>query len=544
MDLFVGPFSSYTLLMFPRWSVVVALCLSSSAVDDSDPLDVTYYRLVLAIDTAAHELRGEVRVQARVQARRLLVGQLDLAANMVVDSARVGEQPAKVARQGDRLRLIPARALRRGEMLDAWIYYHGSPQGDGFTFGAHDGVPMISSYGLPYTAKQWWPNRDTPADKADSADIVVTVPSNLVVASNGRLMEQSAGPGGTRTYHWAVRYPIYPDVVSLAITDYKVFTYPYRRHDGDSLPLMFFVYPQDEQKAREDFSVLPDIMASHEAVFGPYPFLREKYGVAEFATHSYREHQTLPSYAAMLITGDHKYDVTLAHELAHQWFGNSLSVSNWSDVWLNEGFATYATALWQEHRGGAAAYRARMEALDRPDFAGPVYIADSTNVDTMFTSTTFAKGAWVLHMLRHVMGDEPFFRALKSYTSRYAYRNVRTSDFQRECEQSAGRPLGWFFRQWVYGDSRPSYAVSWSSRVTNGRSRVLLTVRQTQGAAATFDMPLDVRISSPAGDTTVVVRNDRPRQVFEIAVRAEPTAVILDPDGWVLKHLTPAADRN
>lgn len=524
------------------WAMAAALLWLGSPRSPAESTDVSYYRLTLTVDTAAHALSGEVVIRARVLAPVLSFLHLDLAGNMAVDSALVAGRPARVGRRGDLLQLTPTRPLRRDDVAEARIFYHGSPKGDGFTFSAHDGVPMISSYGLPYTAKQWWPSKDTPADKADSADIVVTVPAPLVVASNGRLVRRSAAPNGGTTYHWAVRYPIYPDVVSLAITDYRVFTY-YYRHDGDSLPLTFFVYPQDERKAREDFSVLPDIMASHVAVFGPYPFLREKYGVAEFATHSYREHQTIPSYAAMMITGDHQYDATLAHELAHQWFGNSLSVLNWSDVWLNEGFSTYATALWQEHRGGASAYRARMAALDRSDFTGPVYIADSTNVDTMFTGTTFAKGAWVLHMLRHVMGDAAFFRALKSYTARHAYQNVQTSDWQRECERAAGRPLGWFFRQWVYGDSRPGYAVGWSTRKPPGGTRLVLTVRQTQAETPVFDMPLDVRITSPANDTTVVVRNDRRQQVFEIPVTAEPASVAVDPDGWVLKHLPTVTER-
>ena len=170
--------------------------------------------------------------------------------------------------------------MGRGARIDLTVAYHGHPLGPGFSFDSRDGIPTIASYGLPYSAKDWWPCLDTPADKADSADVVVTVPRPLVVASNGVLVTDQANRDGTRTFTWRVRYPIYADVISLAIADYATFTSYYHTARGDSLPLTFYVFPRDLERAQRDFAVLPEMMRSHVAHFGDYPFGKEKYGIA------------------------------------------------------------------------------------------------------------------------------------------------------------------------------------------------------------------------------------------------------------------------
>ena len=272
------------------------------------------------------------------------------------------------------------------------------------------------------------------------------------------------------------------------------FNLPYQTANGTSMPMSFFVYPADEAKARVDFSVLPDVMTYYASILGEYPFLREKYGVAEFRQQSFREHQTVPSLGAAFITGDHKNDQVLAHELAHQWFGNALSVSNWSHVWLNEGFATYSALLWMEHSKGKAAYDASIAARMKLQFPWAVYIRDSTDVGHMFGAVTFQKGALVLHMLRHVMGDSAFFRSLKAYVAENKYHNVATADWQRVCERESHQSLDRFFQQWVYGTGMPSYKLEWTQRRSgNGFAAVDLTVTQEQDSTL-FAMPIDIAL--------------------------------------------------
>jgi hypothetical protein len=520
-----------------------ALASATAGADDgnaaaSGAMDVRHYGLNLRIDPASKTVRGVVEIRAQSLSNTPATFALDLSRALAVDAVTLNGKPTEFQRKDDQI-LIPATEVKS---LSIAVSYHGTPQGDGFTFTERNGQPAISNFGMPFTARQWWPCKDDPADKADSADITITVPSPLTAASNGKLVATDKNADGTRTFHWRVEYPIYPDTVSVAIAEYTVIQDRYRAANGQVMPLLFYVFPPDEDKARRDFSVIPDIMRVHARHFGEYPFLREKYGVAEFATYSFREHQTLPSYAEKLITGDHANDAILAHELAHQWFGNSLSVRDWRHVWLNEGFATYAAMLWTERQKGAAAYRAAMSTIAEEDLQGPIFMAEVTDNKKLFGAATFDKGAWVLHMLRHVMGDEKFFSALRAYVKAYSYRNVATEDFRAVCERVYGKSLEWFFAQWVYGVSRPTYRVSWSA----ADDHLELTLRQAQSDAPAFTMPIDVAVTTASGATHHTVWNDRNQQTFQIpmsAKSADVKNVSIDPDGWILKRvINQAAD--
>ena len=499
--------------------------------------DVKSYSIQLRVDPAAKIISGSVTIKAIATSSILNSIAVDLADNMKVVSVKSEGRDLKFNHQNDQIEITLARRYKGRSSFEVTINYQGQPKGDGFSFGEHASVPMISTYGVPFSAQQWWPCKDTPLDKADSLDLEITVPSSLVAAANGKLVKQNGNDDGTRTFFWSVRYPIYPDTVSLAITNYQIFTLPYQYSANGSMDMTFYVYPEDLEKAKVDFGVLPAMMKNHAAIFGQYPFLKEKYGVAEFAVRSFREHQTLPSYGAPLITGDHGNDFILAHELAHQWFGNAISVKSWSHIWLNEGFATYAYALWREHTGGLKEYLAAMKKFDRGEFQDSVFVQDPTDASKLFTPTTFNKGAWVLHMLRHVMGDEKFFRTLKQYVKQYSYKNADTEDFQAVCEKAYGQPLGWFFKQWVYGINRPEYEYQWTTANANGKRIIKLTINQTQTNGGLFRTPLDIVVTTASGEKKFVVWDELKSQSFELTVEGDVKQLQIDPDGWVLKKI-------
>ncbi|HEX5437209.1 MAG TPA: M1 family metallopeptidase [Gemmatimonadaceae bacterium] len=505
-------------------------------------IDVTYYDLDLALHPAERSLSGSVRVVARAT-RHIDALVLQLAPEMHVDSARMSGRRTHPSHVGSALRIPFPTHVPPGAPLDARIFYHGTPGGDmgpdnAFQFGSHAGAPIIASYGLPYSARQWWPAHDTPADKADSATLSFTVPAPMVAVSNGRLTSTRHNADTTITYRWHVGAPIYSDVISVVATNFVHFDSAYVTAAGDTMPIVFYVFPEDEAKARATFAPVPDILRTYVSLFGAYPYVHEKYGLAEFQIRGYREHQTITSLGAAWITGDRSSDRTLAHEVAHQWFGDRVTVRNWSHIWLNEGFATYAWALWRERTGGPTAYAAAMRALDTHDFTGTVFVADSMDMARMFTHTTFNKGAWVLHMLRHVMGDSAFFNTLRAWVRDHADGPVTTDDFRRACEAAHGAPLGWFFDEWVYRGGRPTYAVSWRApRIAAGAdSDVVITITQTQSGPV-FRMPLDVRVSFSSGDTTLVVHDTARAQTVRLHTPGAPSAVRVDPNGWVLKTM-------
>src|SRR5712692_203043 len=542
ISLFVSMCVSTTMLRQGRLACrTLRLAFPGTAVSSSESesnYDVKSYIIDLRIDPVTKSISGSVTMSATVTSSRLRTISLDLADGLTVTSVKSEGSELKFTHDQNRITVELRQRYQRGSRFEVTVNYHGQPKGDGFSFGEHQAIPMISTYGLPFTAQQWWPCKDTPFDKADSVDLILTVPEPLVAASNGKLINEKQNDDGTRTFHWSVSYPIYPDTVSLAVTNYETFNLPYKYSPTRSMPMVFYVYPEDLPKARTDFSVLPDIMKTYAAIFGPYRFLREKYGVAEFSVNSFREHQTLPSYGAPRITGDHKNDFILAHELAHQWFGNSISVKSWSDVWLNEGFATYAYALWRERRDGKTAYFQAMKKWDRADFSWSVFIEDPKDQDKLFSATTFYKGAWVLHMLRHVMGDEAFFRALKKYVKTFAYKNASTQDYQSVCEKEYGRPLDWFFKEWVYGSGRPEYKYQWSVSRVGAKSVVKLTLDQTQTDTGRFRMPLDLVVTTSQGQKTFVIWDELKSQNFEFSLGDSVKQVSLDPEGWILRKLS------
>jgi hypothetical protein len=237
------------------------------------------------------------------------------------------------------------------------------------------------------------------------------------------------------------------------------------------------------------------------------------------------------------MTSQGSFGLTLTvHELAHQWWGDKITNATWGDIWLNEGFASYAEALYFEHTRGTDFYHDYMAAMDW-DHPYPIFVDDTTSVWRIFDGTVYDKGAWFLHMLRHVVGDETFFDILLAYSHdpRFAYGNATTAGFQSVCEAVAGRDLNWFFQPWIYQKGRPIYRAIW--RASSGDSGPILHVTIEQKQPALFPMPIDLTIETTGGDTLVTVFNDAARQTFDIPLSAPPTNIFLDQGGWILKTI-------
>ena len=302
------------------------------------------------------------------------------------------------------------------------------------------------------------------------------------------------------------------------------------------MPVTHYVYPEDLADAQVDFTITVPAIDFFASVYGEYPFIEEKYGMAEFPWGGAMEHQTLTSYGTVLIRGDHYYDYILVHELSHMWWGDWVTCRTWEDIWLNEGFATYSEALWFEDQGGFSDYKDYMAYLDWYGyFNGPIYDPWET-----FGRTVYKKGAWVLHMLRHVLGErQDLLDVLALYGSEHAYGTAITSEFQAAAETVYGASLDWFFQEWVYGMNRPRYEYAWVTSNAGDHWDLMVHVDQVQTDCGLYTMPIDIVVETPQGSTTFVVWNDALSQDFFLEVAGQPTAVYFDPDNWILKSVSP-----
>lgn len=524
----------------------VADYLSGQAYPGDSTIDVTYYGLNLRLTHTPAYLNGAATITFKAASANLTRLFLDLNAQHKVDSVKVGRGGAGAAlpfvRETNRVQITLPQALSQGQAYTLTVFYQGNPaslSGFGsFAFATHGptSAPVIWSLSEPYGSQDWFPCKDTPADKADSSAVDLTADKQFVSVSNGRLIGTADNPDGTRTYRWRNSYPIAQYLISLAMTNYQQYDTPFT-YNGQTMPVNHFIYPEILPSITTNLDLTPNMLRIFSDLFGPYPFLREKYGHAQFGWGGGMEHQTISSMGAWSSS-------IIAHELAHQWFGDKITCRNWQNIWLNEGFASYAEALYAGAATGPSAYTASMNAFmaNAQRATGTLYVQNISNVNTIFNSNrTYAKGATVLHMLRGVLGDDVFFRAIKNYAAapNLAYGTAVTEDFQAIVEQTAGRKLDYFFREWIYGEGYPTYRVSWQDASVTGKPGVQVRLTQTTNTnPGSFTMPIQMRVQSAAGDTLVTVFNDQADQTFTLPAKGQPTGVLIDPNNWILKAVT------
>jgi aminopeptidase N len=504
-------------------------------------IDITYYRLTLRVDYQSSLIKGGVQIAATALADSLASVALDLSASMTIDSVLQQGVRLPVTRFPSSFDVQLARTYNKGERVVIEVFYHGTPSATGFgsfVFATLTEGPWIWSLSQPYGARDWWPCKDHPSDKADSVDVLVTCANGLKVGSNGRLLSVQNNGDETSTHTWAERYPIATYLVSVAIGPFASFSNWYTYAPGDSMEVLNYVLPQHLAEAQLNLPRTVDMLNVFSRLYGPYPFLTEKYGHSEFGSGGAMEHQTMTS------TTTFNEDV-IAHELAHQWFGDLITCQTWQDLWLNEGFATYSESLYREAQYGADQYRAliRYRLGDALAAQGSLFVLDTSTVSGLFARTrVYSKGASVLHMLRHVMGDTLFFRALRTYAGdpRFRYGTARTADFQQVCESVYGQSLAWFFTQWVYGERYPRYTLRWTASQDGPPYTIDAHLDQETGTTtpSVFVMPVDLRFSTASRDTTITVWNSLNSESFTLTLPFRPERVEVDPEQWILREVT------
>lgn len=508
-------------------------------------IDVKYYKLNISITTSPNYLRGVVTMRARSVVGNLTSVTLDLMNPMTVDSVKTGNTMLLFAQQPTTVTITLDRSYGNGELVMMDIYYRGVPGSSGFgsfTFSTHAGTPWVYTLSEPYGAKDWWPCKDHPSDKADSVDIWVTVDSTFKVGSEGKLVAVINNGNGTKTHQWAERYPISTYLVSMAITNFSEFTNWFRYTPTDSMPVLNYVLPEHLANAQTNLPRTIDMLTIYSARYGLYPFITEKYGHSEFGWGGGMEHQTMTSLNGFS-------ESLVAHELAHMWYGDMITCATWPNIWLNEGFATYSVAVYYEGKYGFPNYTSYINSQmsSARNAVGTIYVQDTSTTSTLFNSNlVYAKGASVLHMLRHVLGDSAFFRSMRAYAfdPRFRFGVATTENFKEVCETVSGVSLGYFFNEWIYGEKYPRYTYSWRAIPdTNGGYTVPIRIQQTTGTTNPpfFTMPVDFRLAGTGLDTTFRLWNNSADQYFQVHVPVLPTTGQFDPNNWILKTATVAS---
>jgi aminopeptidase N len=412
------------------------------------------------------------------------------------------------------------------------VQYEGTPESKGFgsfAFDKFDGQSVVYTLSEPIFASTWFPCNDRPDDKA-LIDIFITNDSSKTSVSNGKLIDVIT-MGNKRTYHWKTLYPISTYLVCLYSAEYKNFHQDYLNIENKKVDLEYFALPKHLEMAKIDFSEHPEMMRYFEETFGPYPFEKEKYGVAEFLWQmGAMEHQTITGIGANFINGKKMFNEYYIHELAHQWFGDAVGLKTWKDIWLNEGFASYSEALYAEHKAGFTAYKSSMAAKYNENFNGTVY-----NPDYLFNSTVYNKGAFVLHMLRFEVGDSIFFKILNEYYSKYKYSNASTSDFRKMCEFISGKNLDFFFKQWIY-EGEGMIEAKYKIKKPDAGNKLELEIQQGQSGYDIYKFHLEVLFIMNDSTKNFSQRYyiTRKQQSFQVELKDKLKDIIVDPNNWLL----------
>jgi aminopeptidase N len=531
---------SYEMLRKAEAGSYIADAPSLALLDSTHSYDVTSYVIRLDLNEESNNIR-KAQTTIRGVARQNL-DSLDLNfIALTVDSAKYDGAACTFHRRSGKI-WVPTPSLGQGQSFAIDIYYHGVPSDGMFFASTRNGDDHTYTSCEPSDTRYWFPCFDEPWDKADSVELFCTVGTGRTVVSNGVLVEIINEGAGRYTYHWKTTHPISTYLISISVAEYSVIT-DYAHIGNDSLPTVYYVYPEDSSDAAYDLANTPDMIEFYSSRTVPYPFMGEKYAVAMssiFNGWGAMEHQTCTTFGDRLITGNRTYEWIDAHELAHMWWGDMVTCGDWRNIWLNESFATYFDAMYTEYKYGYAAFQER-----RADFFNSYqnedqqyrYAVYNPPSQYLFGAVEYEKGALILHMLRRLMGDTSFFAALTDYANHYRYGNAVTEELKAHLETYYG-DLDWFFDEWIYQAGHPEYSWSWWQRQEGSDYYLNIAIHQNQSNAPIFKMPIAFKVHFNTGsDSMFTVWDSLQTQYFTLTFSRRPTAVYFDPENDLLKEV-------
>jgi aminopeptidase N len=519
------------------------------ASPDEDKYDVKYVKLDISMTNANTSIGGNVITKAVSVVSSLPSYVFEIKPPLTVDSVFIDGVSHTYTIAGD-LCTVPFTTPRTmGTMFTAQVYYHGTPiPGAGFNVGITSsnspswGTRSTFTLSESYHAKDWWPCKQSLMDKIDSCDIWITVPDTLKAGSNGMLTNITPVDATHDRYEWKERYPIDYYLISAAVAPYVDYSY-YMHFSGstDSMLVQNYVYSNPAtlpyfKSVIDSTGMMIDYFSK---LYGRYRFWKEKYGHCMARLSGGMEHQTMTTLGF--------FEGTLvAHELGHQWFGDNVTCATWADIFVNEGFAAYTEYLFIDHFRNHA--KATTDIRDRQDNVksapgGSVYVDDTADEGRVFDSRlSYDKGACVLHMLRSIVSnDSLYFSIYRNYQQQMRDSTATAADFATVAKAIAGTVvnginLDTFFNQWIYKEGFPTYTITWNQVDTN----VFIKISQNTSVPASvsyFSLPVEIKLTSATGFTTVKLNNDQQDQVFSLSWNQPITSLVVDPRYWLVYDL-------
>jgi aminopeptidase N len=511
--------------------------------------DVTFYHLNLEVSDQTTFITGDVTIHAKVVAEQLDTFAIELISLMNIDSVKINNLPAGFTHSGDEVFIPLPQTLLTGEQIIAQIFYHGTPPAGNFFNGvttAYDSVwnkHVTWTLSEPFNARQWWPVKQILEDKADSVWVFLTTHSKNKAGSNGLLKNVVNLPNNMVRYEWKSKYPVAYYLISFAVAEYQDYSI-YAKPAGlnnDSILIQNYIYdtPGCLENYKTGLDRTAEMMELFSDLYSQYPFAEEKYGHCLAKISGGMEHQTMTTVNNFGL-------LIVAHELGHSWFGNNVTCATWSDIWVNEGFATYTDYLAHEKIAGGqwpGIWMKNVHEFITAVPGGSVYVPPDEiaydNVERIFDARlTYYKGALLLHMIRYQINDDDlFFQSFKNFQAAFADSVATATDFLYILNQTTNQDFTTFFDQWFFGEGYPILSVNWHQ---TGNTFELTSLQTTSAPDITpfFNLKYPVRLFLNNGsDTTIVIQHEQELTTLSAKIIYPVDSIQIDPHLWILKKV-------
>ena len=474
--------------------------------------DLRYQRLELQLDPAQQYVSGTVTSHF-IPNQNMASIYFDLSNTLTVSEVKYHGSNLPFTQLSTKEVKIDFPAGIPAATLDSLsIKYSGAPDtggsaGDAFTISTQSGVPALYTLSEPYGAQEWFPTKQSLNDKIEKVDLMINTPSQYNVASNGKLFSETVLPGNRKLTFWQTNYPIPAYLIALGITNYTKFN---DTMGNPPFPFVNYLYPSTTSNSTimSNIDWTKTVMNTFEQYFGPYPYRNEKYGHMQFGWGGGMEHATMSSMGSW-------GRGIIAHELAHQWFGDKVTCGAWNDIWLNEGFATFGEHLANEKllmtNSQFMSYLSSEMNYITSSAGGSVYVSDTNlgNTGAIFSGRlSYSKGGYVVRMIKWILGDDAFYSALKDYHARpqLAYGYAKTEDLKNSLLESTGKDFTEFFNDWIYGQGHPTYQIRWN-QTADQILRFKVSQTTSHSSVNFFEMPLPIKVNGTGGQVAYLVLN-------------------------------------